>query len=266
MDRKQKIVKRFQKILQKYPLSYLIFGSIGRGHYHHNSDIDSLIVFEDKNIDLFLSDKFVKQLPFDYLPDNLFDETDRNDLINQKIDFLRIKGSSGGEKIEFQFFPFSTAKRINQLVQTTFTGGIKKSDNDYKINDPIQLRETKNFNGKIEFFEKRPKLAQNKQRIDFSEIGTHYYNGRWICGISTKKFLTPKVLVDNISFKDLLDNHLLRIIILLIDAQKPEMVDYHILFTLLSPKHKFGKKEEKTLSKRFNKQIYSIKKTLKKFN
>jgi len=260
MDKKQKAIKRFYNVLQKYPLAYLIFGSVGRGYYRRDSDIDSLIVFEDKDIDLFLSNEFIKQLPFDFLPDNLIDNTDRNDLAERKIDFLRIKGVLEGEDVEFQLFPFSAVKKVNKLNQNVLIAGVKRLDNNYRISDLVQKRQTVDFDGKITFYEKRPRLAQSGQRIDFSEIATHHHNSRLICGISTKKFLAPKVLVDKISLTDFLDNYLLRqIISLLLDTQKIKMADYLILSTLfINSQHKFGTKEEMLLSQRFNEQMCSI--------
>jgi len=261
MDKKQRIVRQFQNVLQNYPLAYLIFGSVGRGCYQYNSDIDSLIVFQDKDINLFLSNEFIRQLPLDFLPNNLLDETDRNDLANRKIDFLRIKGVSKGKKIEFQLFPFSTVEKVNRLNQAIFTAGIKRSNNDYEISDPVQKRQTVDFSGRTVFYEKRPRLSQSGQRIDFSEIATHYHSSRLICGVSAKKFLAPKVLIDKISLTDFLDNYILRqIIILLLNTQKLETADYHILFTLfINSQQEFGIEEERLLSERFNKQMCSIK-------
>ena len=257
MDKKQKTIKQFYDVLQKYPLAYLVFGSVGRGYYQCGSDIDSLIVFEDKDIDLFLSNKFLKQLPFDFLPDNLIDNTDRNDLTEGKIDFLRIKGVFEGEDVEFQFFPFSTVEKVNKLNQTILTAGVKRIDNNYRISDAIQERQTVDFDGEIIFYKKRPRLVQGGQRIDFSEIATHYHDSRLICGISTKKFLSPKILIDKISLTDFLDNYILRqIISLLLDTQKIEMADYLILSTLfINSQYKFGIKEEELLFRRFNEQM-----------
>ena len=119
INKKYAVVKEFTSNLEriKLPMTFLVFGSVGRGKPLPSSDIDAMIVFRDSELAEFINDDFVNILPFDQLiggSANIIKEADVSDLRGGLIDFLRLKGSGSGEKIEIQLFPFYPA--LNQCL------------------------------------------------------------------------------------------------------------------------------------------------------
>lgn len=269
MNRKLKVIRKFEECLKRIekPFCYLIYGSIGRGCYKIANDIDSMIIFKDSDIAFFIDNGFLNRLPFDYIS-NLFDESDRKDLNEGIIDFLRVKGESMEEKVEFQMLPFSAIEKAigNQKVLIV---GTKKMNGDYAVKDIVQRRARGglDLNGKFLSFEKNPCLATSGRRIDIREIGTQKNDFLKVIGLTLKKLLAPKIVVDTIEFSQYLDNKILGDIIISLlrhTCTGLEEAKWTILSPLLkshknSAFYKFGEKEQKILKQRFDCQIEFIK-------
>ena len=269
MNKKLEVIREFKNRLRRVekPFCYLIYGSVGRGCYKTANDIDSMIIFNDSDIAFFINNHFLKRLPFDYIPD-LFDESDKRDLKKGIIDFLRVKGKSSEEKVEFQMLPFSAIKKATSN-QKFLIIGTKKMDGDYTIHDAIQSRLSGGLDleGNFISFEKRPHLAASGKRIDIQEVGTQRNNFLRVIGLTLRKLIAPKIVIDTIEFSRYLDDDILRDIIISLlhhTGTGIEKAEFPILFPILrshknSGSLKFCNKEREILKKRFDYQIKSMK-------
>lgn len=284
LDKKMLVVEKMKSAVDNFdqPASFLLFGSVGRGSYQPDSDIDSMVIFQDEDADIFVSDDFLGQLPFDHNAKGLIDEHDRDDLQNQTIDFLRVKARSGDEKVELQLFPFSSIRNAAGIFSPEIVAGTKRTDGNYEISDSVQSRPTLNFRGDRVYFEKSPKLASSGNRIDISEVGTKKDDPNWIRGLTLGKLIAPKIVCDQLGIAEYLDSHVLRGIIraLLyslnlyvtddtgkIIGVKQQALNYHVLFNILHShktedgtveNYQFGKDEEQNLKDRYDRQITDI--------
>jgi len=284
-EKKLEVVGRFKSAIEAFdkPKTYLLYGSFGRGVYTESSDIDSMLVFNDQNIDDFINENFFDALPFDPSQQLSISENDLSDLKNGAIDFLRIKGKSEDENVEFQLFPFSSIRKACGIFAPEIKGGTKRLNGNYTIDDKVQHRPTLTFSGERIYFQKKPKLALSGRRIDITEIGSRpRKEAPWIRGLTLGKLIAPKILIDELNFAEYLDAHVLRGIIrsllfnlnlyVLDESGKPkgiktDALDYHILFTLLRShkgsddeieSYQFGQEEETLLKKRFDQQLAAI--------
>lgn len=67
IEKKYKILENFKECLDalNLPLAFLTFGSIGRGKSYPESDIDCMVIFKDEDLEKFINNDFLNQLPFD---------------------------------------------------------------------------------------------------------------------------------------------------------------------------------------------------------
>lgn len=283
-DRKNFVVDKMKDAIDCFdqPASFLLFGSVGRGSYQPESDIDSIIVFRDEDLDYFVNDDFLGQFPFDHEQKKLFDDSDKEDLRDQTIDFLRVKARSRGEQVELQLFPFSSIRKAAGIFSSEIVAGTKRTDGNYEISDSVQARPTLNFKGDRIYFEKSPRLAASRKRIDISEIGTKKDDPAWIRGLTLGKLIAPKIVCDRLGIAEYLDSHVLRGIIRALlynldlyvanDAGKivgvkKQALDYHVVFNILHShktedgtveNYQFGEDEEQNLKDRYDRQIADI--------
>jgi predicted nucleotidyltransferase len=286
LEKKQFIIEEFRKRLENIsaPHAFLVYGSVGRGKCRKDSDIDTMLVFNDEDTKEFIDDDFLKSLPFDGeggSADHIIENLDIKDLSEQKIDFLRIKGKSNGEVLELQLFPFSSVKKATTISGEDLVGGTKRLDEKFVIkdNDP---RPTITFTGKVVNFLKNPRLASSGRRIDINEAGIKNSPDGWIRGLTAGKLIAPKIIEDTMDFSDFLDNKILRRFIKSIlynfgyyvydkDGRvtgiKKEALDYRIINKLLinhkqedrsGQVYEFGEVEEVTFKKRFDEQMARI--------
>jgi hypothetical protein len=283
-DKKILVVEKMKDAIDHLgrPASFLLFGSVGRGHYQPDSDIDSMVIFRDEDADIFVSDGFLGLLPFDSNTSGLFGDNDRADLQNKTIDFLRVKARSNNEDVEFQLFPLSSIRKAAGIFSAEIIAGTKRADDNYKISDSVQSRPTLNFKGDRVYFEKSPKLAAGGNRIDISEVGTKRDDPAWIRGLTLGKLMAPKIVSDQLGITEYLDFHVMRGVIraLLYNLDlyvtddtgeiigiKRQALDYHILFNILHShktedgtveNYQFGEDEEQNLKDRYDRQIADI--------
>jgi len=284
VDKKITIIEKMKDVIDHLdqPSAFLLYGSVGRGSYQPESDIDSIIVFRDEDLDHFVNNDFLSRLPFDHEQENLFDDSDKEDLRDQTIDFLRVKARSNGEQIELQLFPFSSIRKAVGIFSSEIVAGTKRTDGNYEISDSVQARPTLNFRGDRVYFKKSPNLASGGNRIDIFEVGTKKDDPAWIRGLTLGKLIAPKIVSDQLGVTEYLDFHVMRGIIraLLYNLNlyvtddsgriigvKKQALDYHILFNILRShktedgtveNYQFGEDEEQNLKNRYERQIADI--------
>lgn len=283
-EKKQEVIDKFKECFEdiRMPHAFLIFGSLGRGKSRPDSDIDSMLIFDDKDIEKFANDEFLKKLPFDennWSADQIIDNTDTQDLFDRRLDFLRIKGVSNGEKLELQLFPFSSIKKATSVFGGDLVGGTKRSDQKYEVEEANRSRSTLTFTGKMTNFFKNPRLARSGRRIDIDEVGIKNSPEGWVRGLTAGKLIAPKVVEDTIDFKNYLDNKILKGFIKSVLYNfdfyirtennkvigiKKEALDYRIMNKLLIDHksaggeervYEFGEAEEKDFKERFDIQM-----------